>query len=532
MMKKITLCFALVCFLFSIHKASAQCQDTTITGNLIVSSDVILSGKYTVNGTFRVMPGVTVYVQAYNFGNCGKLEIIANKIIIEGTINGDFAGYTGGNGGAGGTTVTSVTGDANGLTGCSNKDNTGHIIVQGGQPGTAGMGSGAGLAGTVGGNGSGPKQQCLSNNDAAGIIGGAGGAGGGGGASYGGNGTSAANGGAGSASFQTQGLNVSTAYSVVAGTAGTGGANGAVYGTDTGLDIDLGSGGAGGGGGGRSFAVGSQGGKGGAGGALIILDATDSLIITGTVSANGENGAVGGNGGNGGESPKCCNDLCDDCGEATLSAGAGAGAGGGGGSGGGIFLRSNTYAKLTGTLASKGGNGGMSGQKGNGASCTYNGNFTCNGNSLTTGQGSLAGDGGAGGGGRIKVVIPVCNMGELNPSLQLSGGTGPTTGFNGTYNIICSPVSVESLGEKYFDFDIFPNPANEVLNIRFKNSDVSYNESSIEIYDLNGRMIMQENCTLNEQSQQTIRTDELNKGIYIIRLQADGYQILKKFIKN
>lgn len=531
-MKKITLCFALVCFLFSIHKASAQCQDTTITGNLIVSSDVILSGKYTVSGIFRVMPGVTIYVQAYNFGNCGKLEVIANKIIVEGTINGDFAGYTGGAGGAGGSTVTSITGDSNGLTGCSNKDNTGHIMLQGGAAGAAGMGPGAGQPGTNGGNGSGPKQQCLTTSDAAGVIGGAGGAGGGGGASYGGNGTAADNGGAGSASNQSQGVNVSTAYSIIAGTAGTGGLNGNVYGTDTGLDIELGSGGGGGGGGGRSFTVGTQGGNGGAGGGLIILESADSLIITGTITANGNNGGAGGNGGNGGESPKCCNDFCDDCGEATLSAGAGAGSGGGGGSGGGILLKSNTFAKINGTLSSKGGNGGMSGQKGNGASCTYNGNITCNGNSLSTGQGSLGGDGGAGGGGRIKVVIPVCNMGELNPTLQLGGGNGPTTGFNGTYNIICSPLSIEALGEKYFDYDVFPNPANEMINIRFKYSEVSYNDALIEIYDLNGRLILQENCILHEQSQQSFNIQELNKGLYIIRLQADGFQLLKKFIKQ
>lgn len=532
-MKKFTFTLFLFFEIITINKLIAQCQDTTINGNLIVSSDIILSGKYTVSGTFRVMPGVTVYVQAYNFGNCGKLEVIANKIIIEGTINGDFAGYTGGLGGAGGSTVSSVTGDANGLTACSNKDNTGHIIVHGGAAGQAGMGPGGGQSGTNGGNGSGPKQQCLSNNDAAGVIGGAGGAGGGGGASYGGNGTTAANGGAGSAQNQTNGLSISNAYPVVGGNAGIGGANGTIYGTDNGLDIDLGSGGAGGGGGGRSFSVGTQGGNGGAGGGLIILEASDSLIITGTITANGDNGGAGGNGGNGGESPKCCSDGCDDCGEATLSAGAGAGSGGGGGSGGGILLKSNTFAKINGTLSAKGGNGGMSGQKGNGASCTYNGNLFCSGNSLSTGQGSLGGNGGAGGGGRIKVVIPVCNMGDLNPTLQLAGGIGQTTGYNGTYNIICSPVSVEALGEKYYEFDIYPNPANDYINLRFKHSNIIYNESTIEIYDINGRLMLKEYFNLNnDNAPQSIRIDELTKGIYLIRLQADGYQILKKFIKN
>lgn len=125
----------------------------------------------------------------------------------------------------------------------------------------------------------------------------------------------------------------------------------------------------------------------------------------------------------------------------------------------------------------------------------------------------------------------------MNSNLILSmkytvRGTRLTTGYYGTYNIICSPVSVESLGEKYFDFDIFPNPANEIINIRFKHSEVSYNDAQIEIYDLNGKLILQENCTLHEQSQQSFNLLNLNNGLYIIRLHADGYQLFKKFIKQ
>lgn len=81
-MKKIYLTLNL---LILFNYAFSQCQETTINGDFIQNSDIILSGKYIVNGTFRVKPGVTVYVQSYNYGNCGKLEVIANKILIEGT---------------------------------------------------------------------------------------------------------------------------------------------------------------------------------------------------------------------------------------------------------------------------------------------------------------------------------------------------------------------------------------------------------------------------------------------------------------
>mgnify|MGYP005851621669 CR=1 FL=1 len=57
-MKKVSLRLALLFLLFSFNKAFSQCQETTITGDFVQSSDIILSGKYTVSGTFRVMPGV------------------------------------------------------------------------------------------------------------------------------------------------------------------------------------------------------------------------------------------------------------------------------------------------------------------------------------------------------------------------------------------------------------------------------------------------------------------------------------------
>jgi len=143
------------------HNSFSQCVPTTIAGDLTVSSSMILSGTYSVNGTFHVPSGVTIFVNKFSSGACGKFEVYAKKIIIDGTINADDAGYIGGNGGAGGTAVNSITSDATAINTCSNKDNTGHVTVDGGKKGNNGNGPGGGLAGTDGQNGSGPKQQCL-----------------------------------------------------------------------------------------------------------------------------------------------------------------------------------------------------------------------------------------------------------------------------------------------------------------------------------------------------------------------------------
>jgi len=509
---------------FCTNAAYSQCDTTVVNGDMIISSPTFLSGVYQVSGTFEIESGVTVFVEKYELGGCGKLEVQAQNIIVSGIINGDFSGYTGGIGGAPGSTVTSLTGDQIAINDCSNKDNTGQVTLEGGQAGNNGTGPGAGASGADGQSGSGPKQQCLNNDDEAGMIGGSGGAGGGAGGSYGGTGSTGAQGGVGTGNYQTNGLNVSTGFPVVGGNGGTGGNSGASYGSLTGEDIDLGSGGAGAGGGGRSYDVGLGGSDGGNGGGAIILVAQDSLAVTGSISANGENGISGGNAGNGGTSPKCCSDGCDDCGEATLSTGAGGGSGSGGGSGGGILLKSENVAEITGNLSVSGGNGGNGGLRGNGVSCEYS-NLFCGDQSLTSGNGNPGGDGGAGGGGRIKIFVPICSMSTVQPNNTIAGGTGNAAGNQGTYFLGCSELSL-SEQETELSVMVFPNPAKDVLHITSP-SNVAVN---VSITDVSGREMFRTSTELSA-NPFSLEIADFQQGTYYVIIERNGSLITKKFIK-
>lgn len=517
--------FSILAGIFMSATGFAQCTTTNMSTDLTVSSSTFMSGIFNITGDFHVPAGVTVFVQSYENGGCGKLEIHADNILIEGTINGDFSGFDGGNGGAPGTAVTSLTGDGTAINDCSNKDNTGQVTLEPGQSGNDGNGPGAGHAGTDGQNGSGPKQQCLSLDDEAGMIGGSGGAGGGAGGSYGGEGSGAGNGGAGTGSYQSTGLNVSTGFPVVGGNGGTGGTTNSTYGTETGQDIQLGSGGAGAGGGGRSYDSGLGGSNGGNGGGTVILIANDSLSVFGTISVNGENGASGGDGGNGGASPKCCEDGCDDCGEATLSTGSGGGAGSGGGSGGGILLRAETYAEITGTLAAKGGNGGNGGLRGNGVSCDYSATF-CGTQSLTSGNGNAGNQGGAGGGGRIKIFVPICSLSDIQPSNQIIGGTGFSAGQEGSYFLGCSELSVmeEALEAQ---INLYPNPAKEQMKVSIAAGNY---EAEMFITDISGRVVHTQTAELSENAV-SIDLSNLEPGTYQMIFKIAGNSITKRFIR-
>ncbi|MCG3167231.1 MAG: hypothetical protein POELPBGB_03017 [Bacteroidia bacterium] len=404
------------------NKSYSQCGTIPVVGDLIISSDQQMTGTWNITGTFQVDAGVTVTVTPYSVNGCGELIINAANINIQGNINGDFAGYTGGSGGTGATTGTNTTYLAN----CADKDNCYTVTVSGGTQGTAGNGTGAGSVGTAGGNGFGPKQACENFGDTYGLIGAGGGAGAGGGGSYGANANAGGGGGAGSASGSFTGMSLSTCSTPTAGTAGTGGTAGTAYGTTTGNDIDMGSGGAGASGGGKSYNNGANGGAGGTGGGKIVLNASETLTVAGTLSAQGSVGGNGGNGGAGGKTGRCCDDGCDGCDETTYSAGAGGGGGAGGGSGGGIYISALGDMTLTGTIRAEGGNGGLGGQGGAGASpCNYGGSIFCgSGNSGATNAGANGAMGGGGSGGRVKVFQNPCRNNVINANVLLSGGNG------------------------------------------------------------------------------------------------------------
>lgn len=525
--------FALTaCFLPSATIMKSQCTVTTVPGDYTVTSNIILSGTYSVTGRFVIPSNVTVFVNKYSANSCGKLTVYCKSAIIQGTINADDAGYTGGTGGSGGTTVTSLTGDIVSLTGCSNKDNTGQVTVQGGQQAAAGNGPGGGQAGASGQNGSGPKQQCLSNNDEAGMIGSGGGAGGGAGGSYGGKGGNASGGGNGTSSYTATGVNVSTAYVVAAGNGGAAGASVAAYGTSNASDIDMGSGGAGAGGGARSYIQGGDGGKGGNGGGMVKIVVQDTLIISGAVTANGSNGLNGGFGGDGGLTAKCCSDGCDDCGEANLSCGAGAGSGAGGGAGGGIYLESPGYMNISGILQAKGGNGGAGGLKGNGTSCNYSATF-CGTQALTSGGGYDGNAGGGAGGGRIKIFASSCVSNPISPVTLVNGGTGFAAGAAGSYSLICNNITSLEENTAYHKLSVYPNPATDQLSVKFRFPQyLTDPKAEFQVYDLHAKQVMSQKCDLDTKEEQLLNLSELPSGIYVLRLVSNDVIVTEKIIKH
>lgn len=88
-----------------------------------------------------------------------------------------------------------------------------------------------------------------------------------------------------------------------------------------------------------------------------------------------------------------------------------------------------------------------------------------------------------------------------------------------------SSLSVLDFGEQ--NFKIFPNPTNDVLNIKFENS-LDYN---IRVYDINGREFISKNVSNLEQ---TLDFSFLAKGVYVITItdQSTSLSTTVKVIKS
>lgn len=328
----------------------AQCTVNNVNGDLVISSNIIMTGTYNVSGKFVVPNGINVVVQSYTSNTCGKLVINADKIYIYGNILADNAGYPGGLGGAGGSYGGKGGNGSNGGNGTNSHTVTGvnvspaFAVV----PGTGGNGGVS--SNTIG---------TISGND---IDMGSGGGGSGGG------GRSLVAGLQGNKGGDGGGLIILSAVDslVVSGNISANGSNGqnGGKGGDGGVSPkccsdgcdDCGE---------ATLSCGSGGGSGAGGGSGggIFLESQNKAVITGTLQSKGGNGGNGGLKGNG----TSCNYSATFCGTQNITSGNGFdGTQGGGGGGGRIKISvplcsGNT---ITPTYSLNGGNGANFGANG------------------------------------------------------------------------------------------------------------------------------------------------------------------------
>jgi hypothetical protein len=93
------------------------------------------------------------------------------------------------------------------------------------------------------------------------------------------------------------------------------------------------------------------------------------------------------------------------------------------------------------------------------------------------------------------------------------------------FNSICLPSAIVNVDINAFELNLYPNPANETINI-----ESSENIQSIEIYNLAGQLLIHQQLNTKYS---TIDIEQLNKAVYIVKIKVNEADIqVHKFIKQ
>ncbi|MBL4657777.1 MAG: T9SS type A sorting domain-containing protein [Flavobacteriales bacterium] len=111
----------------------------------------------------------------------------------------------------------------------------------------------------------------------------------------------------------------------------------------------------------------------------------------------------------------------------------------------------------------------------------------------------------------------------------VSPGVSPLTAK--ITNWLDQPVmtGIESDNQKVVDLSLFPNPASGIVNLELEFKNPSAVE--ISLFSLTGELLENlYNGQITNEFQFTYNTENLDKGIYFIRIEAEGYSKVQKLV--
>jgi hypothetical protein len=107
---------------------------------------------------------------------------------------------------------------------------------------------------------------------------------------------------------------------------------------------------------------------------------------------------------------------------------------------------------------------------------------------------------------------------------------GQATRMLAWYNLIKTQLSTTALTNETFlenQFSIYPNPNKGSFTIEFKELANSF---SVEVFDITGKTIYENNYDQSANLSQMINLDNVNSGIYFINVKSDKGLVTKKLV--
>ncbi len=116
-----------------------------------------------------------------------------------------------------------------------------------------------------------------------------------------------------------------------------------------------------------------------------------------------------------------------------------------------------------------------------------------------------------------------------------TGDTTEVINFSSSTNAVLTPLflqdgTVSTLDlEEEFVFEVSPNPASTVVNLKYSNSKST--NFKIRVYNVMGKVVFEKNITSGELSQQiSIDVEEWARGVYFLKAEIRGREIVEKMV--
>jgi len=112
---------------------------------------------------------------------------------------------------------------------------------------------------------------------------------------------------------------------------------------------------------------------------------------------------------------------------------------------------------------------------------------------------------------------------------------GGISNNSNTIEVTTLQVTVSAIEEdkNVMGIRLFPNPATDILQIQMENSAYQNTPIQCRIFDINGKLVFQQNATLSTLNQQLrLKVQSFAKGTYLLRLTADKVKFQQRFIKQ
>jgi hypothetical protein len=121
-------------------------------------------------------------------------------------------------------------------------------------------------------------------------------------------------------------------------------------------------------------------------------------------------------------------------------------------------------------------------------------------------------------------------MDYVNDAYMYMFTAGQVTRMTGWYNTIKTQLYTNTLANEEFlqnQFSLYPNPNKGSFTIEFKDLTNSY---SIEVFDVTGKTIYENNYSQASDLVQTINLDNPTSGVYFVNIKTDKGLVTKKLI--